>query len=1196
MSSLSSTDNILALLQKKPQPKKKQTVAVVIAPPPPQVKARAIEQELAEEKKIVNEVVEEVLAEQATAQAEAEAIAAEEQFKTVIRDESKISGFNRTAFLNKLQENVKVPEIVKKPLSVIAEAEAEEAAAEKAQTIVAPIVPVEAPFMPVAAPFMPVAPMPVPEESEELIIIKPKPRRTVGKKEPGAPKTVATTAKKPLVGVIHEGPLALIQIGDTPIGDRLGEKQELAKITASPYYMNNRSIFINYISTLFDKYKKELIAESKNATCSTDDESEAFTLMTHQKIVRDYINLYTPYRGLLLYHGLGSGKTCSSIAIAEGMKSNKKIIVMTPASLRVNYIEELKKCGDLLYRKNQFWEFISTRENPELIEILSNILSISVEYIRRMGGAWLVNIKKAANFDNLDADQQKSLDNQIYEMISYKYKFINYNGLRKSHIGVLTDNGKINPFDNKVVIIDEAHNFVSRIVNKLRSKEMTLTSLSGQLYNYLMEAKNVKIILLTGTPIINYPNEIAILFNILRGKINTWLFKLVIDSTNTQKINEEYLTSLFKSTLLGGNILDYLSYRPAQNILAITRNPFGFVNQTEKQKYKGVRIGERGEIDDKQFIELVIKILADNNIGVKYTTNKNDLTGRKEKNYEIAFESYKALPDSLDDFKTYFIDERNELINPILLKRRILGLTSYFRSAQENLMPKYDKSTDFRVIRIPMSEHQFRYYELERIEERKREAKNAMKKKKNMNKGIVMEDSSSTYRIFSRALCNFVFPYPDLSRPKPVMRGENDEINEEILDVETNEEKINNVDGLYEAEDVITEADIEVGANLKAIPKDLVEYDQRIKSALQELERNKEKYFSPAGLKTYSPKFLAILNNLQDENNVGLHLIYSQFRTLEGIGILKLVLEANGFAQFKIVKEEGTDTWKLAIKEEDMAKPKFVLYTGTESAEEKELVRNIFNGKWKYVPTSISRQLLEIAPNNNLGEIIKIFMITSSGAEGISLKNVRFVHITEPYWHPVRMEQVIGRARRICSHQDLPPELRTVFVFVYLMTLSADQLTNPATLNLRKVDVSKVDNKTPMTSDEALFEISNIKEGLTLQILKAVKESSFDCTLHASTGNKEKLNCFSYGSSDSSKFISLPSILEEEKDEVFLKNKMTTKFEAVEITHDGVKYAYDPMTNNVYNLDSYKAGNAVLVGSLVIFEKDGKQLFRFVPL
>ena len=58
--------------------------------------------------------------------------------------------------------------------------------------------------------------------------------------------------------------------------------------------------------------------------------------------MRDYINLYTPYRGLLLYHGLGSGKTCTSIGVAEGLKTKKKIVVMTPASLEANYL-----CGNV---------------------------------------------------------------------------------------------------------------------------------------------------------------------------------------------------------------------------------------------------------------------------------------------------------------------------------------------------------------------------------------------------------------------------------------------------------------------------------------------------------------------------------------------------------------------------------------------------------------------------------------------------------------------------------------------------------------------------------------------------------------------------------------------------------------------------------------------------------------------------------
>ena len=104
-----------------------------------------------------------------------------------------------------------------------------------------------------------------------------------------------------------------------------------------------------------------------------------------------------------------------------------------------------------------------------------------------------------------------------------------------------------------------------------------------------------------------------------------------------------------------------------------------------------------------------------------------------------------------------------------------------------------------------------------------------------------------------------------------------------------------------------------------------------------------------------------------------------------------------------------------------------------------------------------------------MGEIIKLLMITSSGAEGISLKNVRYVHIVEPYWHPVRIEQVIGSARRICSHEDLPEELRTVKVFLYLMVLSEKMLKSDETRELRLKDRSRKDGITPVTTDESLY-------------------------------------------------------------------------------------------------------------------------------
>ena len=138
-----------------------------------------------------------------------------------------------------------------------------------------------------------------------------------------------------------------------------------------------------------------------------------------------------------------------------------------------------------------------------------------------------------------------------------------------------------------------------------------------------------------------------------------------------------------------------------------------------------------------------------------------------------------------------------------------------------------------------------------------------------------------------------------------------------------------------------------------------------------------------------------------------------------------MVLEENGFAEFKI-KKDVSGIWDIDISEEDKGKPTFALYTGTETAEEKEIVLKIYNGNWDELSPSLSNKLKEISNNNNLGEVIKVFMITASGSEGINLRNTRYVHIMEPYWHPARVEQVVGRARRICSHRELPDELQSM--------------------------------------------------------------------------------------------------------------------------------------------------------------------------
>jgi hypothetical protein len=963
------------------------------------------------------------------------------------------------------------------------------------------------------------------------------------------------------------------------------EKKVLIKVPA--YYMNNREKFINFINSIFQPYRQEILNNSSNITCDDlNDNTKEFSLLTHQKLVRDYMNLYSPYRGLLLYFGLGAGKTCTSIAIAEGIKSHKKIIVLTPASLRKNYMEELKKCGDVLYRKNQFWEWIPVivgQTEVKLIKTLSSVLNLQEEFIHNQGGAWMVNYRKPSNYDTLTQEELKSLNIQIDAMISYKYVFISYNGLRREKLREMTNNFEVNIFDNSVIIIDEVHNFISRIVNKLElekeiptndngEKTKVNTSLSLILYELLLSAVNSRIVVLTGTPIINYPNEIAVLFNVLRGYIKTWEFPIISEKT----ISKEILLQLFNREKL----LDYLDFNKENKTLIITRNPFGFENRYDKKGvYSGISNekdykkpnGEivkhfRDEITDEEFKNIIIRTLETN--------------GFKVNRGNIKIKMYKALPDKLEQFSNMFLDASNgyNVKNIMLFKRRIMGLTSYYKSAQESLMPKYEKLEDFYVVKIPMSNYQFGIYESARMREREEEA--LPKKQK---KDGILSESPSSYKIFSRLYCNFVMPVPP-GRPLPNKEeGETKKEKTKVTDFydEKNEDADKKEDDADQNEEKVDDVNEEVEGDET--------YKKRIEDALRYLNDNKMELLSKENLQIYSPKYLNILENILDDSHIGLHLIYSQFRTLEGIGIFKIVLEANGFIQFKI-KKNTNGIWDLDMTEEDLEEYQdrmFALYTGTETTEEKEIIRNIYNGNWDS-NSPITSKLKKLNDNNNYGEIIKVLMITASGSEGINLRNTRYVHIMEPYWNPTRIEQVIGRARRICSHTNLPEDLQTVIVFIYLMTFTQEQLKSEKSIELIRNDLSKLfyvkkdeyvyieDSKQgkriPITTDEVLYEIATIKEKISTNIIRAIKESSIDCAIYSKVGSKEQLHCLNFGNPSSGKFSYVPNYEKEEKDKISDINKTTVKWKAKELTLGKSKYAYREISKNngeLYDLDSY---------------------------
>ena len=379
-----------------------------------------------------------------------------------------------------------------------------------------------------------------------------------------------------------------------------------------------------------------------------------------------------------------------------------------------------------------------------------------------------------------------------------------------------------------------------------------------------------------------------------------------------------------------------------------------------------------------------------------------------------------------------------------------------------------------------------------------------------------------TYRIYSRLFCNFVVPKSYI-RPMSNGKGKIEEEEDKDKDKEDDDD------------------------NVLVVEKE--SYAKEINKLAKEL--SKTTLFDLDKIGNSSPKFLKIYENIVNKKHIGLHLLYSQFRSFEGIELFTLMLKHHGFVELRVKFIDGH--WLIDLHPDDMLKPKYGLFTGTETSEEKDIVRNIFNGDWNLTPVSIQDQLLKTGQNNNLyGEICKVLMITASGAEGINLRNTRYVHIMEPYWHLVRLDQVIGRARRICSHRDLPVALRTVEVFIYIATLTKKQINGEGSMELRINDLSK-ETKQPITSDEYLFEISNRKDKINNQLLRAVKESAVDCFIFQPSST-EGLKCWKPPSTTPDVYTFVPDISKQPDDRMEKINEKIITWVAQPIEIDGIKY------------------------------------------
>lgn len=253
--------------------------------------------------------------------------------------------------------------------------------------------------------------------------------------------------------------------------------------------------------------KEEFEEEVKNSCFG-------FEKTFYQNFVAHYLSARSPYKSLMIYHSLGTGKSCSAITIAETLLENHKI-----------------------------------KEGPKILIVASSILQKSFEdqifsYTQLMS---LGDIEKQCNSDlymkliHGNKSDLEQVRKKIYTLIRSRYKFLTYGD-------IVEYNKKYPNVNNKVIIVDEAHN--------LRISEVEKKA-ADALEKLIENGKENRVVLLTATPMYNEPHEIF------------WLLSLLLKNDKIpMPFNIKFPPSLFEEKtqkILKQLSSEYISYIKSAN-------------------------------------------------------------------------------------------------------------------------------------------------------------------------------------------------------------------------------------------------------------------------------------------------------------------------------------------------------------------------------------------------------------------------------------------------------------------------------------------------------------------------------------------------------------------------------------------------------------------------------------------------------
>ena len=263
--------------------------------------------------------------------------------------------------------------------------------------------------------------------------------------------------------------------------------------------------FQKKIAKLFKKYK---IIKNKtfNEYCFSKVSEQ--NLQNSQSFVKHYIHPDTKYKSLLIMHGLGSGKTCAGISITENFIGKKNVILVTQSSLLGNYYKEL------IFPSCSGYKYITKNEHEDIQKY------------------------------NPQSKEYNKIIDDVYDRIDKDYLILSYNKFVSN-----IKNKKINNnfLKNCVIVIDEVQNIVSE---------------KGSYYKIIKEMidnspDDLRIILLSATPIFDKPIELSLTFNLLKPK-NELPIKEFNDTFIT--IDKKMNYDIKNKNELKDNLIGYISY------------------------------------------------------------------------------------------------------------------------------------------------------------------------------------------------------------------------------------------------------------------------------------------------------------------------------------------------------------------------------------------------------------------------------------------------------------------------------------------------------------------------------------------------------------------------------------------------------------------------------------------------------------